>query len=148
VPKPSPQQQPAPNEDGARSKASGAKKAEEIFERLDADKNGHWSLKEASQLMVITFGLKMPARTFEDLLSAANPTARGKRVSDREFNLGLSKSQVVNLYTDEDLRSEFEVVPLTMNLDRDHAAVSQKGPAPRKRAKGIDQAADEVPDLD
>eukprot|EP00747_Dinoflagellata_sp_TGD_P191316 gnl/TRDRNA2_/TRDRNA2_54518_c0_seq1.p1 gnl/TRDRNA2_/TRDRNA2_54518_c0~~gnl/TRDRNA2_/TRDRNA2_54518_c0_seq1.p1 ORF type:complete len:886 (+),score=177.39 gnl/TRDRNA2_/TRDRNA2_54518_c0_seq1:102-2759(+) len=99
--------------------------AKEIFDKFDEDKNGYWSLQEASRLFSVTMGVKLTLDMFFTLLTLTRPD--GKQLTEAEFERGLSKEQVVKLYTDEKLRQNWYSV---LGIRRDHAAVFNKGRAP------------------
>jgi len=93
--------------------------AGELFEKFDADGDGWWSHKEASQVQLATEGTEMPEDAFHALLIAAAPNG-GRDLSEEDLEKGLSKEQVIELYTDADRQRSLGFV---LDIHKDHATV-------------------------
>merc|ERR1712228_276101 len=92
--------------------------ARALFDRFDSDKDGFWSWLEASQLVVSTLGVKLTQQKFLAMLSAVLGSEHS--LTETEFRKGLSKEQVVDLYTKPEINKMF---PVIFNLQRDHVIV-------------------------
>lgn len=115
--------------------------AEEVFVKFDADKNGFWNLKETAAVQMATEGTEMTEEAFNSLILAAAPNG-GKDLSEDDLAVGLSKEQVIELYTNAQRQKQLGFV---LDIRKDHAiifsgatAAAAEPPAP---AEGAAEAA-------
>jgi len=101
--------------------------AEELFDRFDEDNDGFWNLREASRLLLTTTGVKMPEGMFVALLSGA-ASKRGAQITQSDLDTGLSKDEVIDIYTQPEMRKRFRGV---LEVRRDHAIVMCEGASTR-----------------
>merc|ERR1719277_1060693 len=95
--------------------------AEELFNKFDEDGDGFWNLKETSQVQLATEGTDMAEEAFNALIIAAAPDG-GRNLSEDDLEKGLSKDQVVELYTDAHRQRQLGFM---LDIFRDHAAAFQ-----------------------
>lgn len=93
--------------------------AEELFDRFDEDKDGYWNLNETSQVQMATEGTEMLEESFNQLVIATAPDG-GRKLSEDDLSLGLSRKQVIELYTDAKRQKQLGFV---LDIRRDHATV-------------------------
>lgn len=113
--------------------------AEELFDHFDADDDGYWSLQETSQVQLATEGTEMTEESF-NLLIISVADNKGRNLVEADLALGLSRAQVVDLYTDAQRQRSLGFV---LDIYRDHAIVFGKEDAPKflgEEAKVIDVA--------
>merc|ERR1712187_1049750 len=95
------------------------KLAEELFAKFDADKDGYWNLKETSDVQTATEGTEMAEEAFNALIIAAAPDG-GRSLTEDDLEKGLSKEQVIELYTDAERQRQLGFV---LDVYKDHATV-------------------------
>lgn len=93
--------------------------ASELFEEFDVDRDGHWNLVETSQAQLTTEGTEMAEDTFNALIIAAAPNG-GRDLTEEDLMFGLSKAQVIELYTNADRQRE---LGFHLDVRRDHGTV-------------------------
>lgn len=112
---------------------------EELFDRFDEDGDGFWNLKETSQVQLATEGTEMAEDAFNSLIIAAAPDG-GRNLSEEDLEKGLSKDQVIELYTDANRQRQLGFV---LDIFKDHAAaVLEKGRGASEGTQG--QASESV----
>jgi len=113
------------------------KLAGELFDKFDVDRDGHWNLNETSQVQMATEGTEMAEEAFNALIIAAAPDG-GRRLTEDDLEKGLSKTQVIELYTDAARQRQLGFV---LDVFKDHATVfqpSDSAPASTGEATGVD----------
>lgn len=95
---------------------------EEVFEKFDADGDGYWNLKETSTVQMATEGTEMAEDAFNALIIAAAPDG-GRNLTEDDLAKGLSKAQVIELYTDATRQRQLGFV---LDINKDHAKVFKK----------------------
>jgi len=95
--------------------------AEELFTKFDEDKDGWWNLEETSKVQMATEGTEMAEESFNSLIIAAAPDG-GRRLTEEEMAKGLSKEQVIDLYTNAQKQRQLGFV---LDIYKDHAKVCQ-----------------------
>lgn len=95
------------------------KLAEELFLKFDVDLDGYWNLEETRNVQKATEGTDMTDDAFTMLVIAAAPNS-GRDLSEDDLAKGLSKLQVIELYTDADRQRNLGFV---LNVRKDHASV-------------------------
>lgn len=107
--------------------------AEELFLKFDVDGDGYWNLEETRQVQKATEGTDMTDEAFTMLVIAAAPNS-GRDLSESDLAQGLSKQQVIELYTDA---SRQRTLGFVLNVRKDHATVfatdKQEGEAAAER---------------
>jgi len=98
------------------------KMAEELFVQFDVDTDGYWNQAETSAVQMATEGTEMPEEAFNALLIAAAPNG-GRDLSEDDLSQGLSKDQVIELYTDAERQRQLGFV---LDIRKDHKAVFEK----------------------
>lgn len=93
--------------------------AEELFSRFDVDGDGYWNLTETSKVQMETEGTEMAEEAFNALIIAAAPDG-GRKLSEEDLARGLSREQVVELYTDA---TRQRTLGFVLNIFKDHAKV-------------------------
>jgi len=91
----------------------------ELFERFDEDKDGYWNLLETSRVQMATEGTEMAEEAFNSLIIAAAPDG-GRNLTEDELRKGLSRDQVVELYTDASRQRQLGFV---LDVFKDHKKV-------------------------
>lgn len=92
---------------------------EELFNRFDADKDGYWNLEETKQVQKATEGTEMVEDAFKALIIAAAPDG-GRKLSEEDMARGLSKEQVIELYTNAARQKQLGFV---LNIQKDYEVV-------------------------
>lgn len=111
--------------------------AEDLFQKFDADQNGYWSFEETSQVQLATEGTEMTEDAFTSLIIAAAPDG-GRHLSEEDLQRGLSRAQVIELYTDAQRQRTLGFV---LDIFKDHAKVfAPEQTAPEQAASAIDVA--------
>mmetsp|Transcript_84364 Transcript_84364/g.149160 ORF Transcript_84364/g.149160 Transcript_84364/m.149160 type:complete len:317 (+) Transcript_84364:35-985(+) len=95
------------------------KLAEELFTLFDEDKDGWWNLEETSKVQMATEGTEMAEESFNSLIIAAAPDG-GRRLTEEQMANGLSKEQVIDLYTNAAKQRQLGFV---LDIYKDHAKV-------------------------
>lgn len=98
------------------------KLAEELFHHFDKDKDGHWNFQETSQVQMATEGTEMTEESFNSLIIAAAPDG-GRHPTELDMDRGLSKEQVLDLYTNAQRQRQLTFV---LDIRKDHAHVFSK----------------------
>lgn len=99
----------------------------ELFEKFDEDKDGYWNLMETSRVQMATEGTDMAEEAFNSLIIAAAPDG-GRKLTEEELTKGLSKEQVIELYTDAARQRQLGFV---LDVVKDHGKVFEgSGEAP------------------
>jgi len=98
---------------------SSLQMAAELFERFDMDSDGYWNLRETSLAQVATEGTEMAEDAFNALIIASAPNG-GRDLTEEELARGLSKAEVIKLYTDGDHQRNLGFV---LNVQKDHTEV-------------------------
>mmetsp|Transcript_67362 Transcript_67362/g.147610 ORF Transcript_67362/g.147610 Transcript_67362/m.147610 type:complete len:312 (-) Transcript_67362:77-1012(-) len=98
------------------------KLAEELFHHFDKDKDGHWNFQETSQVQMATEGTEMTEESFNSLIIAAAPDG-GRHLTEVDMDRGLSKEQVLDLYTNAQRQRQLGFV---LDIRKDHAHVFSK----------------------
>jgi len=93
--------------------------AEELFDHFDADGDGYWNLKETSAVQRATEGTEMSEDAFSSLIIAVADN-RGRDLVEDDLALGLSRQQVVDLYTNAERQKSLGFV---LDIYKDHTAV-------------------------
>merc|ERR1712137_1536434 len=96
--------------------------AEELSTKFDGDGDGFWNLKETSAVQLATEGTEIAEDAFNALIIAAAADG-GRNLSEQDLEKGLSKDQVIELYTDADRQRQLGFV---LDITKDHAAVFKK----------------------
>lgn len=104
--------------------------AEALFERFDEDLDGYWNLNETSTVQKATEGSDMAEDAFHALIIAAAPEG-GRNLSEDDLVKGLSKPQVLELYTEKERQRKLGFV---LNVVKDYKAVFET-PKPDPEAK-------------
>jgi len=97
---------------------------EEVFAKFDEDGDGYWNLKETSSVQMATEGTEMAEDAFNALIIAAAPDG-GRNLSEDDLGKGLSKAQVIELYTDANRQRALGFV---LDIYKDHAKIFKKEP--------------------
>lgn len=113
------------------------KLAAELFERFDEDKDGSWNLLETSRVQMATEGTEMTEEAFNSLIIAAAPDG-GRNLTEEELAKGLSRKQVIELYTDAERQRQLGFV---LDVFKDHKKVFEGAPEEPAAAPGGDAAA-------
>jgi len=104
--------------------------AAELFDKFDENNDGYWNLAETQKVQMATEGTEMPEEAFTSLLLATAPNG-GRELTEADLERGLSKEQVIELYTSVDFQRQLGFV---LSVQRDHAKVFATGeedsPAP------------------
>jgi len=95
------------------------KLAEELFTKFDLDEDGYWSLSETSKVQLATEGTDMQEEAFNALIIAAAPDG-GRKLTEEDLAKGLSRQQVIELYTDAKRQRQLGFV---LDIYKDHAKV-------------------------
>ncbi|CAE8605989.1 unnamed protein product [Polarella glacialis] len=98
--------------------------AEELFTRFDQDKDDWWNLHETSQVQMATEGTEMAEEAFNSLIIAAAPDG-GRRLTEEDMAKGLSRDQVIELYTNAQRQRQLGFV---LDIYKDHAKVFNTEP--------------------
>merc|ERR1719277_2832230 len=93
--------------------------AEELFNKFDEDGDGFWNLKETSQVQLATEATEMAEDAFNSLIIAAAPDG-GRNLSEEDLAKGLSKDQVIELYTDANRQRQLGFM---LDIYKDHAKI-------------------------
>lgn len=93
--------------------------AEELFARFDVDGDGYWNLTETSKVQMETEGTEMAEEAFNALIIAAAPDG-GRKLSEEDLARGLSREQVVELYTDA---TRQRTLGFVLNIFKDYEKV-------------------------
>jgi len=101
------------------------KLAEELFHHFDQDKDGYWNFKETSQVQIATEGTEMTEESFNSLIIAAAPDG-GRHLTEVDMDRGLSKEQVLDLYTNAQRQRQLGFV---LDIRKDHVRVFSKAEA-------------------
>lgn len=96
--------------------------AEELFHHFDEDKDGYWNFKETSKVQLATEGSEMTEESFNSLIIAAAPNG-GRHLTEEDMDRGLSKEQVLDLYTSAQRQRQLGFV---LDIKKDHAHVFSK----------------------
>lgn len=105
--------------------------ASELFGKFDEDKDGYWNLLETSKVQMATEGTEMAEEAFNSLIIAAAPNG-GRTLTEDDLSKGLSKEQVVELYTDADKQRQLGFV---LDVFKDHKKVFEEAAqAPQEEA--------------
>lgn len=97
----------------------------EIFQRFDADNDGFWNMQETAEVQRNTEGSEITEESFNALVIAAAPNG-GRNVTEDDLAKGLSREQVITLYTDAKYQKQLGFV---LNVHKDHAKIFS-APAP------------------
>eukprot|EP00933_Yihiella_yeosuensis_P074737 TRINITY_DN83776_c0_g1_i1.p1 TRINITY_DN83776_c0_g1~~TRINITY_DN83776_c0_g1_i1.p1 ORF type:complete len:318 (+),score=99.55 TRINITY_DN83776_c0_g1_i1:136-1089(+) len=108
------------------------KLAEELFAEFDEDKDGYWNLAETSKVQKATEGTDMAEEAFNSLIIAAAPDG-GRKLSEEDMAKGLSKQQVIELYTSAEKQRQLGFV---LNIFKDHDTVFKAKEADSQNAEG------------
>lgn len=100
--------------------------ATEIFDMFDADEDGYWNLLETSQVQKVTEGSEMAEDAFTSLVIAAADN-KGRDLTEDDLAKGLSKVQVIELYTDAQRQRS---LGFRLDVYQDHAIVFGTSRAP------------------
>mmetsp|Transcript_107440 Transcript_107440/g.342464 ORF Transcript_107440/g.342464 Transcript_107440/m.342464 type:complete len:330 (+) Transcript_107440:54-1043(+) len=117
------------------SNAETIKLAEELFLKFDEDVDGYWNLKETSTVQLATEGTDMAEDSFNALIIAAAPQG-GRTLTEEDLAKGLSKQQVVELYTDAKRQRQLGFV---LDIRKDHAKVFNTAPAEPAAAEAAEE---------
>ena len=96
--------------------------AEELFLHFDQDKDGFWSFQETSAVQLATEGTEMAEEAFNSLIIAAAPNG-GRHLTEEDMARGLSKDQVLDLYTNAQRQRQLGFV---LDIRKDHKRVFSK----------------------
>lgn len=108
------------------------KLAEELFLHFDQDKDGFWNFKETSAVQLATEGTEMGEEAFNSLIIAAAPNG-GRHLTEEDMARGLSKDQVLDLYTNAQRQRQLGFV---LDIMKDHQRVfSQESNAEETESK-------------
>ncbi|CAE7740376.1 ydhE [Symbiodinium sp. CCMP2592] len=108
------------------------KLAEELFLHFDQDKDGFWNFKETSAVQLATEGTEMGEEAFNSLIIAAAPNG-GRHLTEEDMARGLSKDQVLDLYTNAQRQRQLGFV---LDIMKDHQRVfSQESNAKETESK-------------
>lgn len=120
------------------------KLAAELFERFDQDRDGYWNLKETSQIQMATEGSEMAEEAFNSLVLAAAPNG-GRNLTEEQLGRGLSREQVIELYTDAKRQRQLGFV---LDVYKDHALVFSQDQAAADAAAAASAPAPVAPSVD
>jgi len=95
------------------------KLAQELFDKFDEDMDGYWNLNETSKVQMATEGTEMQEESFNALIIAAAPDG-GRKLSEQDLERGLSREQVIELYTDAQRQRQLGFV---LDVAKDHAKI-------------------------
>lgn len=95
--------------------------ANELFSKFDEDGDGYWNFGETAKVQMATEGTEMNEESFKSLVIAAAPDGGRKLVED-DLQKGLSRQQVVELYTDAVRQKQLGFV---LDVFKDHAKIFQ-----------------------
>jgi len=95
--------------------------AEELFIKFDEDKDGYWNMMETSKVQRATEGTDMTEEAFNSLVIAAAPNG-GRHLTEEDLAKGLSKVQVIELYTNSQRQKQLGFV---LDIYKDHQLVFQ-----------------------
>lgn len=120
--------------------------SEEMFAKFDVDKDGYWNLAETSKVQMATEGTDMTEEAFNALIIAAAPEG-GRKLTEEDLNRGLSKEQVVELYTDATRQRQLGFV---LDVFKDHKKIfeSPQEEPDAEKSEGGEAAAAMPPSLD
>ncbi|CAE7243246.1 yojK [Symbiodinium sp. CCMP2456] len=108
------------------------KLAEELFLHFDQDEDGFWNFKETSAVQLATEGTEMGEEAFNSLIIAAAPNG-GRHLTEEDMARGLSKDQVLDLYTNAQRQRQLGFV---LDIMKDHQRVfSQESNAEETESK-------------
>jgi len=93
----------------------------EFFNNFDEDKDGYWNMTEASKVQKMTEGTEMTEEAFNSLVIAVAPD-RGRHLTEEDVIKGLSREQVVDLYTNAERQKQLGFV---LNIYDDYKKVFQ-----------------------
>jgi DNA-binding protein YbaB len=110
--------------------------ATELFFRFDMDKDGFWNMNETSEVQMATEGTGMREEDFKSLIIAAAPDG-GRTLTEEDLQRGLSKEQVIQLYTDREKQRQLGFV---LNIYNDHAKVFAADAAAAEAAAAAEEA--------
>ncbi|CAJ1389648.1 unnamed protein product [Effrenium voratum] len=105
--------------------------AEELFHHFDADKDGFWNFQETSKVQLATEGTEMGEEAFNSLIIAAAPNG-GRHLTEDDMGRGLSKDQVLDLYTNAQTQRQLGFV---LDIRKDHKLVFSKVKEPEAAPK-------------
>eukprot|EP00440_Ansanella_granifera_P056397 gb/GFBE01061121.1/.p1 GENE.gb/GFBE01061121.1/~~gb/GFBE01061121.1/.p1 ORF type:complete len:317 (+),score=91.92 gb/GFBE01061121.1/:1-951(+) len=109
------------------------KLAEELFLHFDKDQDGYWNLNETKEVQLATEGTEMAEEAFNSLIIAAAPDG-GRRLTEEEMQKGLSKEQLIDLYTNAQRQRQLGFV---LDIFKDHHTVfSKEAEAAEENAAG------------
>jgi len=104
--------------------------AAELFDKFDENNDGYWNLAETQKVQMATEGTEMPEESFTSLLLATAPNG-GRELTEADLERGLSKEQVIELYTSVERQRQLGFV---LDVQRDYEKVVATGgddvPAP------------------
>lgn len=93
--------------------------AEELFAHFDEDGDGHWNMRETSEVQKATEGTDMSDDAFNSLIIATADN-KGRELTEEDLERGLSRDQVIELYTDA---AKQRSLGFLLNIYKDHAEV-------------------------
>merc|ERR1712039_132723 len=95
------------------------RKAEELFAEFDSDQDNFWNFKETAEVQFVTEGTMMTDEAFTSLVITTSPDG-GRNLTEEDLVRGLSREQVVDLYTNADRQRQLGFV---LDVSRDHDKV-------------------------
>jgi len=95
------------------------KMATELFDKFDEDNNGYWTMAETAKVQMATEGSEMTEDAFISLVIAAAPDG-GRNLSQDDLERGLSKEQVIELYTDKEHQKKLGFL---LDVRKDHGII-------------------------
>jgi len=101
--------------------AEALRMTEEFFNKFDEDKDGYWNMSEASKVQKMTEGTEMTEEAFNSLVIAVAPD-RGRHLTEEDVVKGLSRAQVLELYTNVERQKQLGFV---LNIYEDYKKVFQ-----------------------
>jgi len=108
--------------------------AEEVFSKFDVDGDGYWNFEETSQVQMATEGSEMLEESFNTLIIAAAEDG-GRHLTEEALKRGLSKQQVVDLYTDAALQRQLGFV---LDIKSDHRTIFSSQAESGSGSSGVD----------
>lgn len=118
--------------------------ATELFDKFDEDNDGYWNLQETSNVQKATEGSDMQEESFTALLIAAAPNG-GRNLTEEDLKKGLSKEQVIQLYTDGNIQRQLGFV---LNVEKDHELVFKTNQGENPELQTQAPSAEVSPNLD